>query len=90
MELAAALGAWALGKFNSLPWSNHYSTLHPAGIIVDLGPKLSSGAQILFPGSSGFEKATARYSQYHAPKITVVVQVAQEEDVAKTVGSSEG
>lgn len=88
MEVVAALGAWALGKFNtSLPWINDPIAHHPARISVDLGPKLSNGAQILFPSTPGFEAATARNSQYKAPNITVVVQVAQEEDVAKTVGS---
>ncbi|PLB51157.1 FAD binding domain-containing protein [Aspergillus steynii IBT 23096] len=86
MEVVAALGAWALGKFNtSLPWINHSSALQHPGIIADLGPKLSSGAQILFPDSPGFDVATARYSQYGAPNFTVVVQVAQEDDVAETI-----
>ncbi|KAH8429542.1 FAD-binding oxidoreductase [Aspergillus melleus] len=86
MEVVAALGAWALGKFNtSLPWINDSIAHHPARISVDLGPKLSNGAQIFFPSTPGFEAATARNSQYSVPNVTVVVQVAQEEDVAETV-----
>lgn len=32
-----------------------------------------------------FEDATTRWSYYHPPNFTVVVEVAEEEDVAKTV-----
>lgn len=77
-----------MGRFNtSLPWITHpIGVHHPARIHVDLGPKLSSGAQILFPDAPEFEVATARNSQYNPPNVTVVVRVAQEEDVAETVG----
>ncbi|KAK8855729.1 FAD-dependent oxygenase [Apiospora arundinis] len=50
-----------------------------------LGPILSPGASINFPGSDKFTNATTRYSAYGAPGFAVTVDVATEDDVANTV-----
>ncbi|KAK8034591.1 hypothetical protein PG993_009586 [Apiospora rasikravindrae] len=50
-----------------------------------LGPILSPGASISFPGSHKFADATSRYSTYGAPGFAVTVDVASEGDVDNTV-----
>ena len=50
-----------------------------------LGPILSPGASINFPGSDKFANATSRSSAYGAPKFAIAVDVATEDDVANTV-----
>ncbi|KAL4912490.1 hypothetical protein BDW62DRAFT_216289 [Aspergillus aurantiobrunneus] len=61
-------------------------------IRVDLAAQLSETAEIYFPEEDLFEEATARWSYYHPPNFTVVVEVAEEEDVAKAIryANSEG
>ncbi|PIG83258.1 FAD-dependent oxygenase [Aspergillus arachidicola] len=56
-----------------------------ANIGSELGGKLSSDASIYFPGNDLFNNATARWSQYGKPNISVVVEVANKWDVAETV-----
>jgi hypothetical protein len=98
MEVLVAFGAWALATLctSVLPASNsNYGILQQLcggvlsssvpNITADLGPKLSNGAQIYLPSSDGFVEGTTRWSSYKAPNITVVVQVANENDVAETV-----
>lgn len=89
MEVLAALGAWALGTFRaSLPAGSYGIASNICGrgdITTELGPKLSSGAHIYFPGSTRFGEGTNRWSSYKAPDFTVVVEVANENDVAETV-----
>ncbi|KAK8136495.1 hypothetical protein PG984_004435 [Apiospora sp. TS-2023a] len=50
-----------------------------------LGPLLSPGASISYPGSETFANATSRYSAYGAPNFAVTVDVASEGDVDNTV-----
>ncbi|KAE8356113.1 hypothetical protein BDV28DRAFT_154853 [Aspergillus coremiiformis] len=50
-----------------------------------LGRRLSNGASIYFPGNDNFSNATARWSQWGKPNISVVVEVANQWDVAETV-----
>ncbi|KAJ2979491.1 hypothetical protein NUW58_g7186 [Xylaria curta] len=50
-----------------------------------LGPKLSPQATIVLPGDSDFASLTARWREYRAPNISVVVKVATESDVQETV-----
>lgn len=91
MEILAALGAWALGTFcASLPADNYgiaSKVCRRTDIGTVLGPKLSSGAHIYFPGSMGFQESTDRWSSYKAPNFTIVVEVADENDVSETVSS---
>ncbi|KAL3467814.1 hypothetical protein BJX64DRAFT_299098 [Aspergillus heterothallicus] len=56
-----------------------------ADIDSELGAQLSKEASIYFPDTDVFAEATDRWSDYYRPNFTVVVQVADEEDVAKTV-----
>ncbi|KAJ0418982.1 hypothetical protein BJY00DRAFT_172491 [Aspergillus carlsbadensis] len=56
-----------------------------ADIGSELGAQLSEAASIYFPDAEEFTQATDRWSDYRRPNFTVVVQVAEEEDVAKTV-----
>jgi hypothetical protein len=50
-----------------------------------LGPRLSSNASIFLPGSSEFSDATLRWQEWESPNITIVVEVATENDVQETV-----
>jgi hypothetical protein len=54
-------------------------------ITKDLGPQLSPGAAIVFPGSAEFLVATDRDNEQDPPIFAVVVEVATENDVIKTV-----
>jgi hypothetical protein len=46
---------------------------------------LSRTAEIYYPGSSGFENVTTRWSVLEEPKVNVVVVPGTENDVAETV-----
>lgn len=70
----ALLGTGSCGRFTTRD-----------DIRTKLAPELSAQADIYYPDSDVFEDATARWSYYHPPNFTVVVEVAEEEDVAKTV-----
>ena len=56
-----------------------------ANIQSQLGPLLSKGATLYFPGTPQFENATSRWSAYAEPNVAIVVQPAADEDVATTV-----
>ncbi|RDW79275.1 putative FAD-dependent oxygenase [Aspergillus mulundensis] len=56
-----------------------------ADIETTLQSRLSEGAEIYFPDEEVFELATERWSYYHPPNFTVVVEVAEEEDVAMAI-----
>ena len=59
-------------------WSHPWQYRHSAA-------RLSPGAKISFPGEESFAEATARWSTYSAPNITINVEVAVEQDVVETV-----
>ncbi|KAI0120156.1 FAD-binding domain-containing protein [Nemania sp. FL0031] len=61
------------------------STLTSSKVQSELGPVLSNGAVIFGPSSSLYPNATSRWVEYVKPNIQVVVQPAQESDVAKIV-----
>lgn len=50
-----------------------------------LGPLLSPGASIYYPGSEGFTDSSERFTLLNSPNYQVVVHVATEEDVVETV-----
>ncbi|KAL4878837.1 hypothetical protein BJY04DRAFT_208969 [Aspergillus karnatakaensis] len=54
-------------------------------IRVSLKSQLSENADIYFPDEEIFEEATERWSDYAKPNFTVVVEVAEEEDVVRAV-----
>ncbi|KAJ5175929.1 uncharacterized protein N7482_001806 [Penicillium canariense] len=90
MEFLAVAVAGLLGSFCStlapatgIGWLN--SLCNRGNISAELGPNLSSGANIYLPGSEGFTQSTERWSSFEAPNVTVVVEVATENDVAETV-----
>ncbi|KAL2819154.1 hypothetical protein BJX63DRAFT_418917 [Aspergillus granulosus] len=56
-----------------------------ADISSELGGQISQEANIYFPDAEEFANATERWSDFYRPNFTVVVEVAEEEDVAKTV-----
>lgn len=56
-------------------------------ITQDLGPLLSAGAAIVFPGSAEFLIATDRDNRQDPPTYAVVVEVATESDVQQTVSA---
>ncbi|KAL9079953.1 MAG: hypothetical protein Q9157_001200 [Trypethelium eluteriae] len=54
--------------------------------IIDLlGPKLSPGASIFLPNSTGFDNATKRWQDYADPSFSAAVNVMTEGDVIATV-----
>ena len=59
------------------------------GILNDLGPLLSPGASIVVPSNPRFASLVSRWREYKAPKVTVVVQVANESDVQQTVSRAD-
>lgn len=63
------------------------STPAPPNITDELGPRLSAGAAIVFPGSSEFLLATDRDNEQTPPTFAVVVEVATENDVQETVSA---
>lgn len=88
MELVAVASATVLGNVCSLVpnggpgWLN--SLCGREGIKWELGQFLSGGASIHLSGSERFNKATTRWSTFQAPNVTVVVEVATENDVSET------
>lgn len=62
----------------------HFSCAYP-NITQELGPLLSPGAVIIFPGSTEFLVATDRDNEQDPPTYAVVVEVASESDVQETV-----
>lgn len=66
-------------------------TVTPAQVQNDLGKFLSKGTQIFGPSSASFANATERWAQSSMPaNIEVVIEVAQEANVAKIVGCPSG
>ncbi|KAJ8130682.1 hypothetical protein O1611_g2947 [Lasiodiplodia mahajangana] len=61
------------------------SSLTSSKVQSELGPLLSHGAVVFGPSSSLYLNATSRWVEYVKPNIQVVVQPAQESDVAKIV-----
>lgn len=62
----------------------HFSCAYP-NITKELGPLLSPGAAIVFPGSPEFLVATDRDNEEYPPTFSVIVEVATESDVQETV-----
>lgn len=56
-------------------------------ITDELGPLLSSGAEIVYPGSTEFLAAIDRDNRQDPPTYAVVVDVATESDVQETVSN---
>lgn len=56
-----------------------------SSIQSQLGPLLSKGATLYFPGTSDFGNATSRWSAYAEPNVAVVVEPAADKDVTTTV-----
>ena len=83
-----AVMAWAansLGNYSSLPGGSVAQFCPENNLTADLAARLSPGAKISFPGEESFAEATARWSTYSAPNITINVEVAVEQDVVETV-----
>ncbi|KAI1355390.1 hypothetical protein F5Y01DRAFT_327100 [Xylaria sp. FL0043] len=80
MEVIAAIVAWAVqlisqpSNMNNAPFD-----------IQNLTGRLSSGAHIYLPKSSGFEVATTRWSTFDTPTFRLVVAPSTENDVAEVV-----
>ncbi|KAL4993940.1 hypothetical protein BDV10DRAFT_197933 [Aspergillus recurvatus] len=64
---------------------SHAQLTSRADIQTTLAPQLSANAAVYLPNEEIFKVATERWSYYHPPNFTVVVEVAEEEDVAKTI-----
>jgi hypothetical protein len=64
----------------------HFSCASP-NINEELGPLLSPGAEIVFPGSAAFAAATDRDNEEYPPTFAVIVEAATESDVQECVSS---
>ncbi|KAJ5087692.1 hypothetical protein N7456_011308 [Penicillium angulare] len=90
MEFVAVAVAGLIGSFCStlapateLAWVNRLC--RRGDIAFELGSSLSPNANIHFPNSEGFLESTTRWSTLGTPNISVVVEVANEKDVAETI-----
>ncbi|KAJ5273272.1 hypothetical protein N7478_008397 [Penicillium angulare] len=90
MEFVAVAVAGLVGSFCStlsptteLAWVNRLCSR--GDIASELGSFLSPNANIHFPRSEGFLESTNRWSTLGTPNISVVVEVANENDVAETI-----
>ncbi|ETS85960.1 hypothetical protein PFICI_03985 [Pestalotiopsis fici W106-1] len=85
MEVLSAVSAWAATAVCRNTGLSDWSHALVAGNGTDLGSRLSAGAILYEPGSSGFINATTRWSAFDAPVVNLVVVPSTEEDVAETV-----
>ncbi|KAJ0120562.1 hypothetical protein J7T55_015291 [Diaporthe amygdali] len=92
MEVLVAVGAWALSSVcGTLSHDSRMSSLLcPQGLpyydLSPLEPLLSATASVIYPNeTTAFDLATARWSSYETPTISVVVVPGTESDVAEIV-----
>ncbi|RDW82998.1 hypothetical protein BP5796_04489 [Coleophoma crateriformis] len=105
MDYLTSLQSWATGTitnysanlFPPLPASLIQNYIFPntaaaakVNISADIEAFLSPGAGVYLPGSRGFAEGTDRWQTYLNPGFAVVVQVASEADVQKTVQYASG
>lgn len=88
LEAATAIAWWAAAAA-SYSYSYSYSVFS-TDEVQSLGRRLSSDAEIHWPGSVEFQRATARWSALQRPKVNVVVAPATEQDVSETVRAALG
>lgn len=62
-----------------------YEKDRDSGILHDLGPKLSDGANIIVKGETGFEERGKRWQAWASPDVKAIVNVQTEQDVQETV-----
>lgn len=82
---AAGAAAWALSAINASAWLQTPLTSSTFNITAELGPLLSSGAQIYLPGSDGFIHGADRWQEWAKPTFGAVIKVSTHEDVEQTV-----
>ena len=92
MNSITTVAVWAFGIISSAPillqgYTQHIFTKQP-DIVSKLGPQLSPNASISLPGSADFRNATTRWQLYREPEIDVVVEVANDQDVQRTVSGT--
>ncbi|KAL4737143.1 hypothetical protein BDV11DRAFT_206979 [Aspergillus similis] len=81
-----AMSHWlSVAGLTLLVTGSHARLASRADIQTTLAPQLSANANIYFPSEETFELATGRWSYYHPPNFTVVIEVADENDVAKSI-----
>lgn len=87
MEVATAAAAWALRAACQSTLTSTWlrAFCPPIPDAKELAERLSSGAQIYYPGDDKFAEATARWSVLDTPTISVVVAPTTENDVVETV-----
>ncbi|RYP61604.1 hypothetical protein DL769_007637 [Monosporascus sp. CRB-8-3] len=87
MEVITAVAAWALSTACcNVPNGSWLGALCPRGDeAANLAARLSSKAEVYFPGSDGFAAATTRWSALSTPGVGIVVVPGVENDVAETV-----
>ncbi|RAK79553.1 FAD-binding oxidoreductase, partial [Aspergillus fijiensis CBS 313.89] len=77
--------AYMIGLLYTILAHNFVAALGLANITTELGLRLSPGARIILPNSPDFANATYRWSTFAEPRLSVVVEIATEEDAAETV-----
>ncbi|KAJ6187299.1 hypothetical protein N7519_002207 [Penicillium mononematosum] len=87
IEAIIAVAAWALSAASLSVPSGIEGGICPRGDaeFEEFGKKLSSSAKVYYPGSSGFEDATTRWSALEEPTVNLVVVPGNENDVVETV-----
>lgn len=65
--------------------SVYFSQLLPAYFQKYLRPSLSPRASLSFPSSENFQNLTTRWSTFTDPKVDIVVEVTETQDVAVAV-----
>lgn len=88
--LLAAMGGGLLAWFAFFCYVSEYlpgvwPSRDMSEIEQELKQILSSGATVYMPHSAGFKSATDRWNPWENPSFDVVVEVATEDDVGKTV-----
>lgn len=64
------------------------NTFEKRDVASTLATRLSSGASIIFPQDTNWQKVTERWTKYQAPSFKVAVEPATEKDIVTIVRHS--
>lgn len=76
--------SWASAAF-TVNYAIATLSLSPAYSLDNYVVSLSKAAEVFYPGSEGFVNATLRWGAAQTPQYDMIVKVATEADVQKTV-----
>ena len=72
----------------TLQGTTQLNTFEKRDVASTLAPRLSSGASIVFPQDTNWQKVTERWTKYQAPSFRVAIEPAVEKDVVEIVRHS--